>query len=415
MASQPSPLICLVAPGHLTATPRLIKEAEALTSAGYRVHTVSLDNFPLNRPLDDAILDKATWSATRIPAATGAHGIARRILHRGTQRLPASWLGALIPLAARAKLAESSHLKRVLKTIPADYFLGHCLGSLSAIAAAARHRRVRFGFDLEDFHEAETLEAESNPRALAATRNLLRTYLPAAAHLTAASPLIAEAYERRYHVKSTVVLNVFPRDHAPDVPIEPGRLGQKRPAVLYWFSQTIGPGRGLEATVALLAQVRTPVELHLRGYPAPGYAERLQALATHCRLRHPIVFLPSADPGEMVRLAADADLGLAVEESTPLNRTLCLTNKIFVYLLAGVPQLMSHTAAQAALAPEFGCAAILARLDAPAAVSARIDAFLNDPTVVSAARREAWRLAQTKYCWDVEREKLLASIEHAVA
>jgi hypothetical protein len=172
MASQPSPLICLVAPGHLTATPRLIKEAEALTSAGYRVHTVSLDNFPLNRPLDDAILDKATWSATRIPAATGAHGIARRILHRGTQRLPASWLGALFPLAARAKLAEAAHLNRVLKTIPADYFLGHCLGSLSAVAAAARHRGVRFGFDLEDFHEAETLEAESNTRSLAATRNL---------------------------------------------------------------------------------------------------------------------------------------------------------------------------------------------------------------------------------------------------
>jgi len=180
MPSNQSPLICLVAPGHLTATPRLIKEAEALTSAGYRVHTVSLDNFPLNRPLDNAILAKATWSATRIPAATGAYGIARRILHRGTQRLPASWLGALIPLAARAKLAEAAHLNRVLKTIPADYFLGHCLGSLSAVAAAARHRGVRFGFDLEDFHEAETLEAESNPRSLAATRNLLRRHLPAA-------------------------------------------------------------------------------------------------------------------------------------------------------------------------------------------------------------------------------------------
>ena len=39
-------------------------------------------------------------------------------------------------------------------------------------------------------------------------------------------------------------------------------------------------------------------------------------------------------------------MGLSLEESRPRNRDLCLTNKVFVYLLAGIPQLLSHTAAQ---------------------------------------------------------------------
>jgi hypothetical protein len=156
------------------------------------------------------------------------------------------------------------------------------------------------------------------------------------------------------------------------------------------------------------------VELHLRGYPASGYAERLQQYATRCGLRRPLVFLPPANSSEMVRLAAAADLGLSVEESTPLNRAVCLTNKVFAYLLAGVPQLLSRTPAQAALAPELGAAAILGSLDRPAEVAADLDAFFADAERLGAARRHAWHLAQTRYCWDVEKALFLTSVARAL-
>jgi hypothetical protein len=393
-----------------------VKEAEALTEAGFRVHVISGRHFPPVDSLDEAIFSTAPWSHTRVDSGRGVTAFRRKLARRIARRLIAAGSSLPLPLVARAHHADTIRLADAAARTRATLYIGHCLAGLPAAALAARAANTRYGFDAEDFHEAETNEALSDPLEVRIRPLLSRHCLPGCVHLTAASPLISQHYADKYGVPApTTVLNVFPRSHAPRAPLLRPVPSAEHPARCYWFSQTIGPGRGLEATVAILAQMRTPVELHLRGYPAPGYAKRLQALATHCRLRHPIVFLPSADPGEMVRLAADADLGLAVEESTPLNRTLCLTNKIFVYLLAGVPQLMSHTAAQAALAPELGCAAILARLDAPAAVSARIDAFLNDPTAVSAARREAWRLAQTKYCWDVEREKLIASIENAVA
>jgi glycosyltransferase involved in cell wall biosynthesis len=60
----------------------------------------------------------------------------------------------------------------------------------------------------------------------------------------------------------------------------------------------------------------------------------------------------------MVSLAHGYDAGLSCEEPTVLNHRLCLGNKIFTYLAAGVPVVLSRTPAQAALASELGDAAI---------------------------------------------------------
>jgi hypothetical protein len=112
----------------------------------------------------------------------------------------------------------------------------------------------------------------------------------------------------------------------------------------------------------------------------------------------------------MVRLAAATDLGLSLEESGPLNREICLGNKIFAYLLAGVPQLLSATAAQTAFARELGNAALVADLGHPDGIAQKLDAFFADAVGVKAARRAAWDIARRRFCWDIEKEKLLTSI-----
>jgi hypothetical protein len=166
--------------------------------------------------------------------------------------------------------------------------------------------------------------------------------------------------------------------------------------------------------VEILGRMRTPAELHLRGFPAPGYAARLRGLAARAGLARPIRFLPAGAPTEMVRLAAGADLGLSTELAMPPNRNLCLTNKVFVYLLAGIPQLLSNTAAQAKLAPDLGAAAMLADLAWPDEAAQRLDQFFADPARVSAARAAAWDLAARRYCWDVEKSQFLESVLAAV-
>ena len=411
---KPAPLICLLTPGHLASTPRLLKEADALIDAGYRVQVVSGRHYPLAEPLDAGVLATARWASTRVDFTGGVAVFLRKVLRRFARQLVTRAPFARISLAARTHHAESLHFGAVAARIPADFYLGHCLATLPAAAYAAKQRGVPYGFDIEDYHDGETLAAMGDSSEMVARRILQSTLLPSCAHLTAAAPLIAAQYVQHYGVTPFTVLNVFPRAEAPAAPVDPGPITAQRPAKLYWFSQTIGKGRGIEAVLAVMARMRTPTELHLRGIQKPGYGAQLQALATELGVKYPIQFLDSGPAAEMARLAASADLGLSTEETVPINRDVCLTNKIFTYLLAGIPQLLSATSAQTALAPELGDAGLLCDLSRPDATAAKLDAFFSNPERVANARRHAWELGHGKFCWDTEQQQFLASIRHLV-
>ncbi len=415
MTTPPDRSVCLLTPGHLASTPRLVKEADALADANYRVHVIAGRHFAPVDALDADILSAAKWTHTLIDYRGGPGVVARKLLRRIARRLVNTAPLATATVAARAHQAEISRFTAAAARTGADFYFGHCLAALPAVARAAKSREANYGFDAEDFHDAETAEAAGDRTERTIRRTLHARYLPGCAYFTAASPLIARRYADSYGTElPETVLNVFPLSYAPSVPSDPGPISEQRPARFYWFSQTIGSGRGLEALVTILARTVIPVELHLRGHVDPAYKARLQSHATAAGLRRPVVFVPSGAPAEMVRLAAAFDLGLSVEETQPLNRDLCLTNKIFVYLLAGVPQFLSRTRAQTALAAELGDAALLGDLDRPEESAHILDAFFASPGRAESARRTAWRLARERFCWDLEKEKFLAGIRQAV-
>ena len=116
----------------------------------------------------------------------------------------------------------------------------------------------------------------------------------------------------------------------------------------------------------------------------------------------------------MVRLAAQHDVGLASEIGTPPSRAVCLTNKIFTYLLAGIPVLLSDTPAQRQLARQLGSAARLVALDDPDKIAQVLDDLAMDVTTLTAAKREAWNQGQTRFNWDKEKKRFLQSVEQTL-
>lgn len=406
-------LICLITPGHLTSTPRLLKEADALVAVGYRVHVIHGSNYAPNVPLDAEIARQASWQSTAVPYSRGVGAIMRKIRRRLAQKLLLSAPFASAENAAWAHSTECFRLAEVAAEVDAHYYIGHCLGGLVAAAMAAERTHAAFGFDIEDFHDAETPEIAADPLLRAIARILQASYLPRAKHLTAASPLIAAQYPTHYGLEPIVTLNAFPVREAPPAPIDPGPVSPTRPARLYWFSQTVGPRRGLEEMIAVLAQVQTPAELHLRGHASEEYLQSLRALASQLSCRWPIVHLPFAASASLPTLAADFDLGLSIEQCEPLNRSICLANKIFIYLLGGVPQLMSDTQAHLALEPELGPAAMVGNFSDPMALARRIDDYFADPTRIALARNTAWQLGQEKYNWEHEQKAFLAAVRKA--
>jgi len=400
------PRITLVTPAHVASNPRLVKEADALAEVGYEVHVVGCRYFGELDEADHSIVALADWSYDQIDWTRPEFSKSRltsRLLRKLVQG------GAPLPLRFSRHAvhpALTSLVKAVQNTGP-DLVVGHCLPGLVAAALAAIRTRKPWRFDAEDFHSAETLSVEDNPHQHRHVQRIERKYLPTARQITAASPAIGEAYQKTYALpaRPVTLLNVFPRNQFPEqAPSLPPPTAGKR---LYWFSQTIGPGRGLEALLRVLAGMKTSCSLHLRGMPAAGFPESLAAQARSVGFSGQIEWLEFGLANEMLRMASVFDLGLSLEESRPRNRDLCLTNKIFTYLGAGIPVAITPTTAQRALSSELGPSALLIDLNRPDETAGLLDQFLSSPERQSKARQSAKELGISRFNWDVEKLQII--------
>ena len=400
--------ICLVSTGQPSTNPRLVKEADALTRAGHAVHVIGAHWVDWATAADARMMASRHWTLSLVDwrqseapwlfhLSRVRHFAARRAVGTAFERM----FGADTVLCR-----VGPELRREALATPADLYIAHNLGALPAAYAAAEAHGARLGFDAEDFHSGQL-----QPGPLASfVRQTEQRFIPRCDSVTAAAPLIAEAYRDLCGVPlPTCVLNVFP---LVDRPATFREAQTTDPLRLYWFSQTIGPDRGLEDVVGAMGLLGTPhIELHLRGRWQPGYEARLRAHAQACGVTPAQIVSYAPDvPDEMVRGAARFDVGLALEPPVSVNNDILLSNKIFTYLLAGIAVVATRTRGQGGLLPALGAAAVGCDPGNSASLAEALRPWVDDRALLEAARRASWTLGGTRYNWEHEQHVFLGVV-----
>lgn len=408
--------ICLLTSGHLATNPRLVKEADALSEAGYEV-VVICTRFSPWASMHDATFEDRSWTvAARIPFGPTAP-IGTRLKQVFRQRAARAVLAAGLQFDALREAEwhpASPDISAAALAVEADLYIAHYPAALPAAAKAAAHHRALYAFDAEDFHLGDLPDRPEHEREKQRLRAIEARYLPGAAYVSAASPGIADAYSEAYGIKRpAVILNAFPLAQAPIGATERGSA-EPGPS-LYWFSQTIGSDRGLETAVAAMSGTNVKVHLYLRGLPTPGYIAHLRAMAGSDESADRIHVLEIDAPIEMERLAAAYDLGLVAETNVTPNRSICLTNKLFSYLLAGVPPLISDTPGQVAFARSCGLTNLVYPIGDAVALGRRIDEVLEGPKMLAELRAKCFQLGQQQFNWEHESEILLERVAMALS
>lgn len=406
--------ICLVTPGHIATNPRLAKEADALASAGFEVSVVAADYLGWARQADKEFEGRPWKIAAKVqfgplaPASTRTKLGLRHIFARQIVKSGVKW-DSLIDAAWHPAVPE---LVSAASKIPAAFYIAHYPAALPAAARAARLHGARYAFDAEDFHLGEPPDDAEHDFQRFLTRAIEGRYLSGAAYVTAASPEIRDAYINAYGVRASVVLNVFPVSEAPSAPAPRGTVSPS--PSLYWFSQTIGPNRGLELALEAIACAQSKPHLFLRGLPSLGYRQRLHDFAQLLGCADRLHFLLPQAPSEMIRSAADFDVGLAGEPGHTENNRRALSNKLFTYLLSGLPVVISDTIAQSRFAANSKeCLKLYSRND-PKTLAAALDSLLLDPQRLASARRAAFDLGRTRYNWEIESRVVVELVERAL-
>lgn len=226
-----------------------------------------------------------------------------------------------------------------------------------------------------------------------------RLTVPRIKYMITVSDSIADLYRHEYGVDPVVVRNV-----APDVshlrPRERSELGATDNELLLVFQGSgINPGRGGEELISAMAMT-TGVWLLMIG--SGDAIEGLRRIATESTARDRIIFLPRMPYEEMMRYTMCCDAGLSADTDTCTNQRYSLPNKLFDYIAAGIPAVVSPLPEVTALVEHYGCGTVLEEVT-PDAIAGEIRRLADNPVLLHALRERS-RAAREELTW--EKEKL---------
>lgn len=411
--------ICIVTNAPISQNPRALKEADALSAAGYEVTVLFVQYGAWTRAMDHAIVRQAAWNAV-ITQAIGQSSTERlAALSRKIRAKASEWLCRIAMVRPFLTWAYSrfysAQLSQAIAT-GADLFIGHNPQSLPVVAAAAEKTNALFAFDAEDFHTGQYPAEEADRIIHRLLRDVEMRYLPNAAYVTGASAGITEALKSRYELKQTAtILNVFSSpEHlaGPEPEVTLDRDPGSQRLSLYWYSQIIGADRGLQTLLQALDGLSDHFELHLRGHIDDSVRASLFGLAVDSGFESQLFLHDPVSPDALHHHAAQHDIGLCLESPVILNRDLCTTNKIFLYCQAGLFVLASDTRGQRDIfdkTPEIGA---LFKADSSEALRTVLVSIADQRTWVDQAKQAATHAARTLWNWERESEKLVTLVSH---
>ena len=415
--------ILILTGNSLCHNPRAVKEAEGLAAAGYEVEILGSGAIPSYRLRDEKLVAGKKWEFTGLMSDLS---VVEKLISRAQRYLGNQahrWLGwenswQLGPMAEL--LLKEGRKKK------ADLYIAHSEAGMWA-AEQLRKEGKRVGVDMEDWFSEDLLPEARRARPIRLLKELEKNLLCHGVHSTCTSEAMADALVEAYGCpRPTVIRNVFPLKERETIDGKwkdrPGMAKwtpcnepkaarpQESPVSIHWFSQTVGPGRGLEALFQALDGLEGNWELHLRGNLKgyEGWLERVCPTSVKGKMKvHGLV-----ENEELLSRIAEHDIGYAGELAEPPNRNLTISNKLFQYLQAGLAVVASETAGQREARNSAPEAVLLFPPESAEKLKGQISRWIWDPDVRARARGSAWSVGQA-LGWEEESKKLVTAVSRA--
>lgn len=202
-----------------------------------------------------------------------------------------------------------------------------------------------------DTHELETETLNMKGARQRLAKIVEAIFIRSADAVIVVGPRIADWYRRAYRGIDPVVVRNLPIK-PPDttrLDLFRDRLRIKPTDLLFFYQGVLAEGRGIETTLAAFSKASTD-----RHVVFLGYGPMVEEIQEYSR-RHPnIHFLPAVPPHEVRQYTQSGDIGLCLIEPKCLSYTYCMPNKLFEYLGAGVPAVVTSLPELATIISESG-------------------------------------------------------------
>lgn len=371
--------------GEVSNDARVIREASALAAHGHRTTVVCLAGPDL--PEEE---EKDGFAIRRVatPAAVEPWQVIQKI-RRQRQRN-----AALI----EACLAARPHVVHAHDT--------------PTLPAAVRAARLAGCSVVCDAHELYPDSLEQQPvqgtwPVQAFWRHVERSNIPRVHEMITVCDGLRDVLELRFGVAATVVANTPPLEPVADRGLLRRRLGIPDSVPLILYQGGLYVGRSLRPLVDAMAEVPDAV-LVVQG---SGPAERsMREHARQRRIQERVIFMGQVPQTELFALTCGADVGTAFLDGVTLNHKLAWPNRLFMYFMAGIPSAVSDLPGMSGLVDQYGVG-LKARVGDSRSIGAALAQLIEDSKTSADMGARARRLAEERFNWETESQKLLGVYE----
>ena len=406
--------IVIVSGIQLSNNPRVVKEADALGAAGFDVEVLAAVLARDSAQRERLLYEGKPWRFT--PVIDNRQQGMKAKLGWTFKRLRTRFWREVYRYTGVTHVAQLGYcgpeMLRICRQRNADWYSVHLEQALW-VGKKLSAGGFPVSVDFEDWYSEDLLPKDRTYRPVKLLRECESFLHQSAKFKTTTSESLTNALHSEFGgERCHVIPNTFCWSERESLDGEIRDRVNSNLLSVFWFSQAMGPQRGLEDLMESTNHLHNPIEIHLRGNCSDGYRQQLLNLASK-DMRGNIYFHDQVPHHELISRIAEHDVGFAGETAYCPSRDLTITNKVLQYLLAGIPQVASETAGQTEV-QQLCPNGIRLYQPGDAQTLARQIEFFADPDCRILGKNDALEISERSLNWEKTSMQLVSIFREAV-
>jgi glycosyltransferase involved in cell wall biosynthesis len=290
----------------------------------------------------------------------------------------------------------------------ADLLYANDLDTLLSNFYCSRIKNSRLIYDSHEYFTGVP-ELVRRPRKQAVWKKLERHILPRLKSMITVNQSIATMYRGEYGIDVTVIRNVPLKGITEETSLSRADFNIPEDKSVFLFQGAgINVDRGAEEAVEAISLVPEAVLLFIGG---GDVLQNVKSLVERKKLEDRVFFIPKQPMSKLRSFTRLADFGLSLDKATNINYRFSLPNKLFDYLHAGLPVLVTALPEVERIVTEYNVGMVIPDPD-PATLAEAMRQMITHPLL------RTWQdntvIAAGELSWENEKQKLISFVTNVV-
>ena len=283
-----------------------------------------------------------------------------------------------------------------------DLLVANDLDTLLPNYLVSKWRKKELVYDSHEYFCGE-LSVISKPISYKVWHGIEKHCFPKLKKVITVSQSIVDQYEKEYGIRPYLVRNIPPAKTSPVTETRQSLQMPENKTILLLQGAGINEGRGAEELVQSMQYLP---DCHLFIVGDGTLIPQLKEMSKKSPLQDKITFVSRQTPEKLFNYTSLADIGICPGKDLGLNAHFSLPNKIFEYIKAGTPMVVTDLPEWRRIVNQYGVGVVAE--DVSPEKFAEAVKKLSDPALMSRCR-ENCRIAAQELTWENE-EKVLEEV-----